>query len=533
MRQIKGYDKSFIDGTIKEHIKIKPDVEIKGIVTIQLFDESGKLEREIKTENRITDSIARMAFMDYFCCRIRGNPWGKQYEYNDSEVGSSQASKDTNYNEQNGSYSYFTAPFRHFFLTDDTTPEDSFARGIKGNIIGWADKSRPYAGASTAKGTINLSETLFTENNLHFVFDFSTSVANGTFQKLWWCEMMYDLATQETLYGLKPISRNFKLDSYASRSVNTPMGTNFTPGYYSFTYSHYYRVFKYNNKLYVVGINYNTSKMCMAVIDINTQEYSEVDLYTTMGLTSTSFRPNHWMMAQENNYVYIFYINNPTKLHRLNLDDNTKTEITLSAGYTTLIGQQIPEISSSWYGNIESYLLNGLVGCKNGKLYIPIRYNNGSVNKTFILVCNPDANLTKTALYDMSVTATPTGPFAAIASLLNGYDLRLQPRDADTWFVCNGSYTFITDNSFNVIDITCRNYTFDYSNVLEDTNGSAIKKYRVSRNGNFINQWGHDWLLWEPVAAMTLLPSPVTKTPTNTMKIQYDFNIQKADPFQP
>jgi len=133
----------------------------------------------------------------------------------------------------------------------------------------------------------------------------------------------------------------------------------------------------------------------------------------------------------------------------------------------------------------------------------------------------------------MSVTATPAGPFAAIASLLNGYDLRLQPRDADTWFVCNGSYTFITDNSFNVIDITCRNYIFDYSNVLEDTNGSAIKKYRVSRSGNFIYQWGHDWVVWEPIAAMTLLPNPVTKTPTNTMKIQYDFNIQRVDPFQP
>ena len=44
---------------------------------------------------------------------------------------------------------------------------------------------------------------------------------------------------------------------------------------------------------------------------------------------------------------------------------------------------------------------------------------------------------------------------------------------------------------------------------------------------------GQKLILWEPIAAMTLLPSPVTKTPTNTMKIQYDFNIQRVDPFQP
>ena len=532
MREAIGYDRNFIDGTIAEHIKMKPQSEIKGVIKVQLFDEKGRLEREIKTENRITDSIARMAFMDYFCFRVRGNPWGRQWEYNDSEVGSTQANKDTNYLEQNGSFSYFTAPFRHLFLTDDTTPETGFARSIKGNIIGWADKSRPYAGASTVKGTINLSESLFTENNLHFVFDFPTSVANGTFQKLWWCEAHLD-SLQEILFGLRPISRNFKLDSYVNKSIITPPSTNFTPGLSSSTYSHFYRVFRYNNRLCAVGINNTTSRACMAVIHIDTGEYYEVDLYTTMGLTSTSFRPNHWMMAQENNYVYIFYFNNQTRLHRLNLDDNTRTEVILSANYSTLIGQQIPEIPSNWYSNIDNFLNNGLMGCKNGKLYIPLRFSSGNTNKTFILVCNPDANLTKTALFDLSVATAPAGPFLTAASVLNGYDLRLQPRDADTWFVCNGSYTFITDNNFNVLDIMYRNYSFDYQHVLEDTHGSAIKRHRISRSGSFINQWGHDWFLWEPVAAMTLLPSPVTKTSTNTMKIQYDFNIQRADPFQP
>lgn len=532
MREAKGYDKSFIDGSIKEHIKMKPDVEIKGIVTIQLFDETGRLEREVKTENRITDSIARMAFMDYFCSRIRGNPWGIQYEYNDSEVGSTQSSKDTNYNEQNGSYSYFTAPFRHFFLTDDTTPESGFARAIKGNIIGWADKSRPYAGASTVKGTINLSESIFTESNLHFVFDFPTSVANGTFQKLWWCEMKYDSSTQEILYGLKEISRTFKLDSYNSKSRNTPASTNFTPGYYGSNPTYRFRVFKYNNKLYVIGPNYNTSKICMAVINLDTEEYTEVDLYTTMGLTSSSYRPSAYLMAQENNYVYMIYPSYSNKLHRLNLDDNTKIETTLTNNYYTLIGQQIPEIVSTWYGSIDAYLQNGLMGCKNGKLYIPLRYYNGGTNKTFILVCNPDANLTKTALYDLSTTATPAGPFSSSAMSLNGCDLKLQPRDADTWFVCNGSYTFITDNSFNIIDIAYRNHAFDYSMVVEDTAGCAMKKYYVP-NSSAIYNWQIFWTIWEPIAAMTLLPSPVTKTPTNTMKIQYDFNIQKVDPFQP
>jgi len=533
MRKSTGYDTSFTDGTIAEHIKMKPEAEIRGIVTVQLLDEHGQVQREIKTENRITDSIARMAFMDYFCCRIRGNPWGRQWEYNDPEVGSTQANKDSSYREDaSGSgVSYFAAPFRHFFLTDDTTPETGFARAIRGNIIGWADKSRAYAGASTVKGTINLSETLFTESNLHFVFDFPTSVANGTFQKLWWCEQVFDSTTQEILFGLKHISRNFKLDNYTSRWRTFPPATNFTPGSSSSMF--FYRVFQYNNRLHVIGSNSSTSRACMAVININTEEYTEVDLHTTMGLTSTSFRPNHWMMAQENNFVYIFYEFVSNRLHRLNLDDNTRIEVSLSNNYTSLIRAHIPEIPSSYDSTLTTNFRSSTIGCKNGKLYIPVRYHNGSVWRSWILVCNPDANLTRVALIDLSTTTTPSGPFSAVASRLNGYDLQLQTRDADTWFVSNGSYTFVTDNNFNIIDTAYRSFSFDFRHVLEDTAGCAIKRHNVERSGNFISSWGHSWLIWQPVAAMTLLPSPVTKTPTNTMKIQYDFNIQRADPFQP
>ena len=66
--------------------------------------------------------------------------------------------------------------------------------------------------------------------------------------------MKYDSSTQEILYGLKEISRNFKLDGYNSKSLATPTATNFTPGSYSYSYTHYYRVFKYNDKLYAVGV---------------------------------------------------------------------------------------------------------------------------------------------------------------------------------------------------------------------------------------------------------------------------------------
>lgn len=530
MRHVVGYDLE--NGIIKEHVKMKPDVGIKGSITVQLFDERGGLLREIKTENRITDSISKMAFMDYFCHRIRGNPWGRQWEYNDAEVGSNPTNKDNNYRESHGSFAYFTAPFVQMFLSDDTSPEAPFERSIKGNIIGWADKVRPYAGSSTTKGTINLSESSFSENNLHFVFDFPTSVANGTFQKIWWGNMRLN-NVQEEFIGLNPVSRNFKLDGYSSFVFDTPPPSDLTPSQTRLSYTHYPRIFKYQGKLYAIGNNHNTGRLCMAISNLTTGEYSEIDLHSIMEIPTTSFRANHWMMAQDHNFVYIFYHNNNTRLHRLNLNDFTHSEIILSTNYRTLIGEQIPEIPSNWYGSIDGNLHAGMIGFKNGRFYIPLRYNSGAVDKTFILVCMPDENLTKTALIDLSLEDHPEGPFVNDASGLNGYHLRIQPRDTDTWFVCNGSYTFITDNNFNIIDIMYRNFSFHYDHYLEDTGGAAIKRYYSSRSNNYIHRYGYSYLLWEPIAASTLLPNPVTKTPTNTMKIQYDFNIQRQDPFMP
>ena len=92
----------------------------------------------------------------------------------------------------------------------------------------------------------------------------------------------------------------------------------------------------------------------------------------------------------------------------------------------------------------------------------------------------------------------------------------------------------VTDNEFNililVIEITL------IGSYLEDCRYSN-KRYYINKsyftNGYALSGWASSWYMWEPVAAMTLLPSPITKTPTNTMKIQYDFNIQRVDPFQP
>lgn len=87
------------------------------------------------------------------------------------------------------SSSYYSAPFQNIVLTSYSGDESADTPYYKGELIGYTDKGSSYSGSDILKGTINTAETkLGTEGDgvLHFVFDFPTHVANGSFQSIWW-----------------------------------------------------------------------------------------------------------------------------------------------------------------------------------------------------------------------------------------------------------------------------------------------------------------------------------------------------------
>ncbi|MDI3311579.1 MAG: hypothetical protein QJR05_09180 [Thermoanaerobacterium sp.] len=136
--------------------------KIRGLVTVELFDAVIKKKvLEAKTENLIT-SIG----YNYF-------RWAIQ----DRIIQSSSASKPSFSNVFNQIQLYSSSQIE----SDDLYPET-------GNLVGWADQTA-YAGSDTLRGSLNVTESNFNFDRymrMHFVFDWPTNAANGTFQTIIW-----------------------------------------------------------------------------------------------------------------------------------------------------------------------------------------------------------------------------------------------------------------------------------------------------------------------------------------------------------
>lgn len=92
--------------------------------------------------------------------------------------------------KQSGISLNYRNPFTNLMLTDYDGNENANELGLRGNLIGWANKNTAYSGSDTLRGTINLSESQTSNDNrtglITLVFDFPTHAANGTINSVWW-----------------------------------------------------------------------------------------------------------------------------------------------------------------------------------------------------------------------------------------------------------------------------------------------------------------------------------------------------------
>ncbi|ORX22384.1 hypothetical protein BVF91_11980 [Thermoanaerobacterium sp. PSU-2] len=154
---VKDYRKNIEVVSFKEKVS-----KIRGLVTVELFDAATKKKvLEAKTENLITS-------IGYNYLR-----WAIQ----DRIIQNSSASKPSFSNVFNQIQLYSSSQIE----SDDLYPET-------GNLIGWADQTA-YAGSDTLRGSLNVTESNFNFDRymrMHFVFDWPTNAANGTFQTIIW-----------------------------------------------------------------------------------------------------------------------------------------------------------------------------------------------------------------------------------------------------------------------------------------------------------------------------------------------------------
>jgi hypothetical protein len=159
-----AYSRDLIKGTNVEVLKKKLILPYTGTATVKLYDSlTGRQTYEAKSENRISAIFGNIAYLNGFYYPILDNNSSSLlYEI------------------------YSTLPFRMMALTTGDVSEDPYDYFTWGNIVGYADGVTPYSGSDNFRGTVNESETTRTTGKKHYVIDFPTNAANGTFKSIYW-----------------------------------------------------------------------------------------------------------------------------------------------------------------------------------------------------------------------------------------------------------------------------------------------------------------------------------------------------------
>lgn len=472
MREVIAYNKNLITGDVAELNKEKDATNIIGKATIEIFDyETGEKIYEAETENVINESISKLLFFESFFRRLM--------------VGG---------NTGNG---FINIPFNTLILTDYNGAESSAEKYVKGTLIGWADKDTAYAGVDAQRGTINLTESEYTFNmqeqkiTLKFVFDFPTNAANGTFQSIYWSRN----PSLKSTYGVCIFNNISTIPAKYTSVCSINLSTSSCSDYESIGYNlieisaspkvyYGFRTFTLED-----GIN----------IDSGTINFLKGD-GTQLSSNDGSFNN----ILAYNPFVYVASVQSSSIiLNKHNKDGTFVSTTTINASQFKDAGARNPVFTA--------------IRLINNVFYISCYYNVNSKNICHII------KLTNTFTIDTDYTLTQKD-YAN-----NDWSVTLIGKTSDYWVLNDINGAMLLDNSFNRIF-----YGMRYSDW---NSGTSFRVYFKNNRSciylafyyNFnSNMYSYGVCGPQAIGAQTLLAAPITKTPTNTMKIQYSFVIDNV-----
>lgn len=346
-------------------------------------------------------------------------------------------------------------------LTTGDIPEDPYDYFSWGNIIGYADGITPYSGSDNLRGSVNQSETTKITNTKHYVIDFPTNAANGTFRSIYWSGgVPVNTPTSAKLnytYSKKTLEKG---------TVSTSLSD--------------YNLCTDEINLYVLKINSTNIYVYDKVTYEKKSNITLVDASIAIAYDGVNF----WSLLSTGSFK--------------KLDKNFSVISTYSK--STVISTDIPR--SLQFYDIEVDEANIYISYGG---YIE---SSGSLRKGCISKYNKDGTFSKKSdlyldyVYSIPITKITNNKLLIVVN----DDLCLQ---------INNDLTFYGSMDSNLTN---------YKSIKWDANTSTIFTY----TSNSYGELKHEYII--PASAHTLLPEAVTKTPTNTMKIQYDFTCDYVYP---
>lgn len=437
-----AYSKDLIKGTQVEVLKKKIIMPYTGTATIKLYDSlTGKQTYEAKSENRISAVFGNIAYLDGFYYPILDN--GQNYLLSDI---------------------YGTYPFRTIVLTTGDIPEDPYDYFTWGSVIGYADGVTPYSGSDNLKGSVNQSETTRITGTKHYVIDFPTNSANGTFRSIYWTgAVMGSSSIKNPKVNLTYTKKTFEKGNSGNYLSDYNLCTDETNLYVlkvDSTLVYVYDKITYEKKSNITlpasarSIAYDGTNFWMLISDGSFKKLNKSFAIVTSYSKSATipadliYNVRYWDIFVNDTYIYITY------------NGCTETSGT-TAKYKSCIA----------------------------------KYNKDGTFDNKVEVCTGN-------YYGIALTEIPNNKLWAVVYYDTCLELNsdLSPYGISA-FSNNMCKSIVWDNDTSTM------FTSDYSSY-----GELKEEYII------------------PASAHTLLPEAITKTPTNTMKIQYDFTCDYVNP---
>lgn len=439
-----SYSKDFLTGRKIKQVKKKLVMPIQGIATVKLYDDlTGKQVYEAKSENRITAVLSNIAFLDGFYYPMLDNRQQRLL----NEI-------------------FETYPFRDILLTTGDIPEDPYDYFTWGNIIGYADGWYTYSGSNEFMGTINKGE--WSRENKdgkgikHFVFDFPTHAANGTFKSIYWTGGQDDRNEAQ-----KP-------------RIN---------------YTYEKRIIKEEN-YYIPKYNLCTDDYNLYALEPDKTTIKVYDKFTAEKKNDINLKMKAKAIAYDGTNFWI--VINDGSFNKLNKNFDIIGNYSKSA-----------KIPDNLVYDVDYYD----IAVTESNIYITY---NGCINRNG----NSRDYRSCVAMYDKD------GTFVKKAEVYIGTSSRV----FITRIPNNKLYVIVNDyrgiqlnsdlNIYGSTSLTSKGY---YS-ISWDFDTQTLFAFNDYSKGSITE----DYIV--PASAHTLLPEPVTKTPVNTMKIQYDFTCDYVYP---
>ncbi|OPJ55480.1 hypothetical protein [Clostridium oryzae] len=441
-KQSLAYSKDLIKGTNMEFLKKKLIMPYTGIATVKLYDSlTGKQTYEAKSENRISAVFGNMAYLDGFYYPMLDN---KQEDIL-SDI-------------------YVTYPFRVMVLTTGDIAEDPYDYFTWGSILGYADSLYAYSGSDNLRGSINKSETTRSTSTRHYVMDFPTNAANGTFKSIYWMGgASSDTNAQSP--RINPV--------YAKKTLEAGGSGTYLPSYNLCTDETNLYVLKTGSTILYVYDKVTGTKKSNVTLPISVK---------AIAYDGTNF----WILISDGSFK--------------KLDKNFAVVASYSKS-ATIPGDLVYNVCYFDIAVNDTYVYIAYNGCTDSS-------GSSSKYKSCIARYNKDGTFAdKTQIY--------TGSSGEIALT--------QIPNSKLWVIIRYGTCLQLNNDLTPYGTSSFTSTI-YNSIVWDKDTSNIFTFDGSGYGELKQQY------IVPASAHTLLPEAITKTPTNTMKIQYDFTCDYVYP---